>query len=180
MESYKIKCLKNLPKQVTGVIVYSVRNTINQYCKRDSKKLTELVGATKCANNGKKELDYCYAKVIDNIQGTFKCDRKIARSSHVLVYYVLVFKQYTFLIIIIILFQLPSSYFKFYRCIEDKLTKSKFCDAAKVKLFVNFFRDVSGNTIDLLCNDYVEGSDKCDKLGNIFFTKICNANILYN
>ena len=61
--------MEQMPKQVTGVIVYSVRNAINQYCKRDSRKLTELISGAKCANKAKPEFDHCYANLIDAFQG---------------------------------------------------------------------------------------------------------------
>ena len=69
LENYKNKCLKDLPKQVTGVIVYSVKNAITQFCKRDSKRLTEVIDAAPCMNKGSSDLNKCYTKYIDGVLG---------------------------------------------------------------------------------------------------------------
>ena len=76
IDEYKNRCLKSMPKQVTGIVVYSVRNAMSQYCKRDSKKLSDLITSTPCANAAKKEIDQCYTILIDKFQGAYNAPEK--------------------------------------------------------------------------------------------------------
>ena len=77
IDKYKAKCMKQMPKQVTGVIVHSVKRVINKYCKRDSKALTDLIASTPCANGAKKDIDICYARFIDDCQGAINDQEKL-------------------------------------------------------------------------------------------------------
>jgi hypothetical protein len=47
VERYKTKCMKNLPKQIIGVLLFSFKNAIKQFCKKDSKRLTILIASTR-------------------------------------------------------------------------------------------------------------------------------------
>ena len=61
--------MKDLSKQVTGVLIYAVKSTINQLCKKDSKRLTELISSTPCINKANNEINKCYTRLIDSILG---------------------------------------------------------------------------------------------------------------
>jgi hypothetical protein len=69
IERYKTKCMKNLPKQLAGILVFSLKNTINQLCKKDSKRLTNLIASTPCINTANPEINKCYSSLIDKILG---------------------------------------------------------------------------------------------------------------
>ena len=77
IDKYKNKCLKETPKQVTGVVVYSVKTAISKYCKRDSKRRDDIINGFTCANKAKPEFDQCYATLIDQFQGAFNANQKV-------------------------------------------------------------------------------------------------------
>ncbi|CAG2105646.1 unnamed protein product [Medioppia subpectinata] len=97
IEKQRNLCMDNMPKQITGVLIYSAKNTINRFCKRDLKQLTKLLGAAKCANTA-------------NNQGV------------------------------------------------------KQCTVDSVDAMLTLVRSTVGNTVDVFCGDYSEGSDKCEQL----------------
>ena len=53
-----------------------------------------------------------------------------------------------------------------YECYKDKTANNKDCNEEQVETFSAFVKELFGGVVDILCTDYVEGSDKCDKLGN--------------
>lgn len=61
--------MKGLTKQVTSILIYSLKNAISQYCKKDSKKLSDLMLSTKCINTANPEINKCYTTLIDGILG---------------------------------------------------------------------------------------------------------------
>lgn len=69
MEEYKGKCMKNLSKQVTSVMIYTIKNLINQLCKKDSQRVRELLQAAKCANKATQEFNKCNSNYIDVLLG---------------------------------------------------------------------------------------------------------------
>ncbi|CAG2103781.1 unnamed protein product [Medioppia subpectinata] len=140
IESYKNKCLKDLGKQVTGVIVYSVKNSVSQLCKRDSKRLNELISAAPCMNRGSNEINKCYTRYIDGVMGAkHAVDKK----------------------------KIPHNcceYFRIFACSETRMRKVKGCNEQQVDVTLDWIRSLFGNVIDLICSDYTEGSDKCAQL----------------
>lgn len=69
LESYKAKCLKDLSKQVFGVLIYGVKNAIKQYCKKESQKATDLLQAVPCVTKNDPIITKCYTDMIDGILG---------------------------------------------------------------------------------------------------------------
>lgn len=141
IDQYKSKCMKGLPKQVTSILVYSIKNSIGQLCKKDSKKLTELISSTKCINRANPEINKCYTKLIDGILGT-----KHANDSKKIPH-------------------ICCEYFKIFPCIATRSKRISTCTENHITTATDFVRSILGNVIDLLCGDYTEGSDKCDSLG---------------
>ncbi|CAG2106144.1 unnamed protein product [Medioppia subpectinata] len=107
IEKQRNLCMDNMPKQITGVLIYSAKNTINRFCKRDSKQLTKLLGAAKCANTANTQL---------------------------------------------------------YPCLANKVQGVKQCTVDSVDAMLTLVRSTVGNTVDVFCGDFSEGSDKCEQL----------------
>jgi len=61
--------MKDLPKQVVAIMVYSMKNTVNQFCKGHSRRLTEILSSTPCMNRGMNDLTKCYSKYVDALLG---------------------------------------------------------------------------------------------------------------
>ncbi|CAG2163585.1 unnamed protein product [Oppiella nova] len=97
IEKYRNQCMDNMPKQITGILLYTGKSTIRQFCKRDNKQLDNLLKAGACGNSG-------------NNQGV------------------------------------PQ------------------CTPIAVDSMLGLVRSITGNTIDVFCGEYTEGSDKCDSL----------------
>ena len=66
MEDYKNACLKQQPKQIASVIIYSMKTIINSYCKNPhAKKMTDFLTTTGCANDAKSAYQQCNDDYID-------------------------------------------------------------------------------------------------------------------
>jgi len=65
VEDYKNQCLDQLSKQTISIILFSMKNLINQYCKRNSRKVDDLLSAASCANSATNEFNKCNANYID-------------------------------------------------------------------------------------------------------------------
>ena len=50
-------------------------------------------------------------------------------------------------------------------CLKERASKKRDCTEGKVETASNFIRELFANVNDMICSDYVEGSDKCDNLG---------------
>ncbi len=79
--------MKNLAKQTFSVILFSIKNLINQYCKKSSnpksnKKVEDLLSAAVCANTATNEFNKCNIKYIDSLlaaQNTKEDKMKVAQ-----------------------------------------------------------------------------------------------------
>ncbi len=76
MENYKNQCMQNLPKQLTSVVLYTVKNMINSLCKKDSKRLKSLLEASPCGNKANNEFNKCNVGYIDKLLGTIHAEEK--------------------------------------------------------------------------------------------------------
>jgi len=141
LETYKQKCFKNLSKQVFGVLIYSIKNTMKQYCRKDSKKLDVLLKAVPCLNKNDNEVTKCYAQFVDGVLGA-KNANDTKKIPH-----------------------LCCEYVNIFGCFEKKLQNAKHCNDKNIETVSDLIRSVIGNVVDLICGEYVEGSDKCAKLG---------------
>ena len=59
-----------------GVVVYSIKNAIKQFCQKKSKRLDVLMAATPCLNKNDKIVTRCYTKVIDSLLGAQRAEDK--------------------------------------------------------------------------------------------------------
>ena len=65
-EEYKDQCLEDKTKQTVSVVVYSVKNMINSYCRNPNAKRTkELIASASCANKITHDYDKCQANLIN-------------------------------------------------------------------------------------------------------------------
>ena len=64
-----------------------------------------------------------------------------------------------------LIFKLASSYARIFECFEEKLTNLPSCNAKHVESASDLIKSIVQNVVDLICGDYVEGSDKCQNLG---------------
>ena len=180
MEVYKTKCFKDLAKQVFGVLVYAVRNAMRQYCRKDSKKLTDLIAAVPCVTKNDPVVTKCYTNYIDGVLGAKNAvDTK--KLPHMCWYFIVcsfilkeldldnILNRYFRCIFRIMNFSnIFSEYTRLFQCFSYKLTKAPSCNEKNVESISDLVRTIVGNVIDLICGDYVEGSDKCDSLGNLY------------
>jgi hypothetical protein len=76
VENYTKSCLKNMPKQVSSVLFYQVKNQVKQLCKKDSKRKQNLIRVAPCANKASNEFNKCNAIFIDKLLGISNADNK--------------------------------------------------------------------------------------------------------
>lgn len=90
LEKYKTYCLINMPKQVSSVLIYALKNVlVKQICKRDSKLLSQAIAATPCINQANGEITKCYTKFIDSVLGA-KNAVETKRIPHLCWYYIII------------------------------------------------------------------------------------------
>ncbi len=120
-ELYKTKCMKNLPKQLAGFLIFSLKNTNKRLCQKDSKQLTDMIESGQCINKANTQLSKCYTDLIDKILGAQNADdtRKIPH--------------------------LCCEMYKFYPCIATQTKKISICTEFHIKTLSNFVREQLGN-----------------------------------
>ncbi len=78
IENYKTRCMKNLPKQMTSIIVYTTKSMINTLCRsrnyQKNKRLRRLLSGAPCANKAHREYDKCQKRYIDKLQGIVRAE----------------------------------------------------------------------------------------------------------
>jgi hypothetical protein len=121
VERYKTKCMKNLVKQMTGILIFSLKNAINQLCKKDSKRLTNLIASTPCINKANSEINKCYSNLIDKILGAQNANdtRKIPHAC--------------------------CEYYKFFPCMATRTKRISACTEIHISTVIDFMRSLSGN-----------------------------------
>ena len=66
IEEYKDQCLKEKPKQIVAILIYSIKSLINSYCKHPNTKRTkDLLEAASCANKASFDYQKCQHSYID-------------------------------------------------------------------------------------------------------------------
>ncbi|XP_054155320.1 uncharacterized protein LOC128953824 [Oppia nitens] len=125
---------------MTGVLTFAVKNVVKQLCKKDSKRLTEIINSTPCVNKANAEFTKCYTQVIDSLQGA-KYANESKRIPH-----------------------LCCEYYKMYPCFYERTKRFPICSTKKVDTVSDFVRNIFDNMVGLICGDYTENSDKCDHL----------------
>ena len=58
-----------------------------------------------------------------------------------------------------------SEYANILSCMESSLAGAAKCTRNNILEATDFVRSLLGNTMEMICGDYLDGSDKCDKLG---------------
>lgn len=65
-------------------------------------------------------------------------------------------------------YSIASDYWRFLKCFTDKTVgKHPKCTEKNVDTITDWVREMFQGVVDLICSDYIEGSDKCEKLGII-------------
>jgi hypothetical protein len=122
VERYKTKCMKDLPKQTTGILLFSFKNAIKQFCNKDSKKLTILIASSPCINKANPQINICYTTLIDKILGAQNANdtKKIPHTC--------------------------CEYYKFFSCIETRTERIIGCTEAHITITIDFIRSLTGIT----------------------------------
>ena len=68
-DQYKNRCFKGNLKHFTSLFVYSVRNSVKQFCFRKSRRLEDLFKAATCVNKHSKQVNQCMSKLTNNFIG---------------------------------------------------------------------------------------------------------------
>lgn len=134
------KCNKGAQKQLTSILLYSIKNVLKNYCSKKSKdkrKLPILLKVAKCWNENLGPINKCWRHFQDKLT-----DAMSLESRH----------------------RIPLMCCEFYvtkNCLIDSLTPACPDQVDEVQ---NSIENVSGNMIDAICGDYTDSSDKCSTL----------------
>ena len=142
LEDYKEQCLKAQSKQIVSVIVYSIKASITKYCKNpNAKHSKELIISAQCANSASHEYLNCNNNYIDLLMAVE--DSKDSKLQ---------------------LAQMCCGYVEVFKCIREGAARHpKVCSEEKVEINSNYIRGYFDNAINVICGEYNEQSDKCDK-----------------
>ncbi|CAG2166862.1 unnamed protein product [Oppiella nova] len=71
IEKYKNNCFRDLSKQAFGILIFSFKGAIKNFCsKKESKRLDELIVATPCINKyNTNVVGKCYETILDELLG---------------------------------------------------------------------------------------------------------------
>lgn len=140
LEDYKDKCLKDQPKQIVSVIIYSMKGLINAYCKNpNSKKTKELIASAKCANEAGAGYLTCSNSYVDLLMAVY--DSKDSQKR---------------------LGQMCCGYVEVFKCLDEKAKAQSVCTEKHSETHKQFVRAFFDNAVNIICGDYNEQSDKCD------------------
>jgi hypothetical protein len=119
-EDYKTKCMKKLPKQLAGFFIFSLKNSVKRFCKKDSQQLTNMIESSPCINRANTQISKCYSNLIDKILGAQNANdtRKIPH--------------------------LCCEMHKFYPCIATQTKKISICTESHIKTLSDLVREQLG------------------------------------
>lgn len=134
------KCYKPEIRDMVKILIFSVKNMIKQFCKKRSKKLSELLIVAKCVNEEITN-DRCMHNFI-NKTSTFQYlsdDKK----------------------------KLPYTcceYNAALNCVENMI-ESIPCAAKNIQVTMDFVKGLFGNIANFACGEYSESTTRCEELG---------------
>ncbi|XP_054155161.1 uncharacterized protein LOC128953673 [Oppia nitens] len=149
IEKLNKNCMKGLVKQVLSVTTYSAKKTFGQLCRQKSgpsKRMQEMLEAAKCLNKASDEIQRCYNITIDHFFSLKSVDDKV---------------------------KIPMAccaYHKKNHCMSKLSDKVNTCSEKQVDIAIRFIESISGSSLNLVCAEYNDSSDKCDQFNN-FKTK---------
>ncbi|KAF7488753.1 hypothetical protein SSS_08140 [Sarcoptes scabiei] len=140
LENYKNLCLKNQAKSVVAVIIFSIKQVTNTYCKHiNSKKTAALIDSTVCANLATNDYHKCNKQYIQKLIASQ--NMKQGRDRFV---------------------QTCCGYFQIFDCVRAEAAKYPECTPERVELNVEYINTFFENAINTACGEYNNDSDKCD------------------
>lgn len=69
LDDYKSKCFKGTLKQFGSLMIYSVRNSIKQFCHKNNRRLESLFKTAVCVNRNRRSVNRCMSQLIDHLIG---------------------------------------------------------------------------------------------------------------
>lgn len=153
LDAYKNQCLKGRPKQLVSIVIYSIRALGVTYCRNpNSRKSKDLIGSASCANHATKDYLTCNNNYVDLLLALDEAEAKNgggtpeANSKRALA-------------------QVCCGYVEIFKCIKAQGAKhsSGGCTETKVEKNADYIRGFFDNAVNVLCADYGESSDRCEK-----------------
>nr|XP_027194020.1 uncharacterized protein LOC113788766 [Dermatophagoides pteronyssinus] len=143
LENYKTSCLKNQAKSIVAVIIYSIKQVTNTYCKRpNSRRSSELLDSASCANAATNDYNKCSIEYIERLLYA----KTLGQSKDRLI-------------------QSCCGYFAIYNCVRQQAAKHpEQCTDERIDANINYIRTFFDNAINAACGEYSGDNDKCDKV----------------
>ena len=162
VESYIKKCTKSLSKQLFSVYIFTIKSQLNQLCKKDSKRRQEMLESSKCVNSAKQAFAQCVDRTIDHLQRIKLVDdnKKIPHLCWSVAMNNLIFQGNY-------LWVCSSEYHDNKACNAEGARKSGQCTEENLEAIDRFVDSVAGNSLNLLCGDFQEVTDKCKNIGKL-------------
>ncbi|CAG2106572.1 unnamed protein product [Medioppia subpectinata] len=140
-KDYTDTCAKGVQKQLANVMLYTVKTNQKSYCSKSSKR-EEVISFAACGNAVRDETSTCMDNFLMNLGKANAVEQK---------------------------YKVPHACCAFHKlkgCImtaaRDK--GSPVCVEKKLENYEKYINAMAGNTLNLMCTDYEEDSDKCQKL----------------
>jgi len=144
LEDLNRRCMKGLFKEVVSIVIFSVKKKRRNICgKRPTAELRDLLEAGKCVNKGRKQIENCANRGIDNFLGIKNVEQNVK--------------------IPLVCCEIS----KVKGCMVNVMSKESTCTEKHKETLLSHFEGLSGNALKLACNDYEENGEKCNKLKGI-------------
>ncbi|XP_054164469.1 uncharacterized protein LOC128962140 [Oppia nitens] len=143
VEQYVKKCTKTqLSKQLFSVYVFTIKSQLTQLCKtKPTQRLRDMLSASKCVNRAKPVFTKCVQRTVDHLQRIRLLASDTMKIPH-----------------------LCCEYNTNKQCNREGSAKITDCTDRDMEIVDRFVDSVAGNSMNLLCGDYDESSDKCKSL----------------
>ncbi|XP_054152527.1 uncharacterized protein LOC128951302 [Oppia nitens] len=140
-KDYTDKCAKGVQKQLANVMLFTVKSNQKTYCSKAVKR-EEVIQFAACGNSIRDQSTTCMDNFMTSLGKANVMDQK---------------------------FKIPQACCAFHTmksCIIKAAQKkgSPSCEDKSMEAYDRYINAMAGNTLNLMCTDYEEDSDKCTKL----------------
>ncbi|XP_054163719.1 uncharacterized protein LOC128961498 [Oppia nitens] len=142
VKDYTDVCGNEVHRQLANVMLYTVKTLDRSYCTKSSKK-TELMSFSVCGNHIRDQSNKCMDQFMIALGKSSAYTTKL---------------------------KVPHACCAFHNlksCIMSSAFNDNKCNEKTVDLYEKYISSMASNTVNMMCSDYEEDSDKCQHLPHL-------------